>query len=227
VAGLALNVTVKSQTLRPRQIQGNRNLPCEANTTSILLQVRVIQAPMTIHQPVVLADGWRANLLLHRQGPRPRVVVLRFILILMVWLVLSVDLVLSIVEIVGSCHSRQSSGDFRSLSFGREWKPSACIGSVQNALQLMYSSLQFVLAADTTASGYGNNWIVGWRCFWGVGRAGAAGDGSTGRIVGDGHDDVACLGVVRLLPVNSNDRKIERYTDCRHGLDCAPVDGWR
>jgi len=120
-----------------------------------------------------------------------------------------------------------ASGDFRSLSFGREWKPSACIGSVQNALQLMYSSLQVVLAADTTASGYGNNWIVGWRCFWGVGRAGAAGGGSTGRIVGDGHDGVACLGVVRLLPVNSNDRKIERYTDCRHGLDCAPVDGWR
>ena len=199
MAGLALNVTVKSQTLRPRQIQGNRNLPCEANTTSILLQVRVIQAPMTIHQPVVLADGWRANLLLHRQGPRPRVVVLRFILILMVWLVLSVDLVLSIVEIVGSCHSRQSSGDFRSLSFAWDWKPSVCIGSAPKALQLKYSGLQLVLAADTIVPEGGNNWILDWRKFLG-GMKSWRGRWSSYWEDRRGHNEgVACLGVVRLF----------------------------
>lgn len=120
MAGLALDVTGKGQSLRSVADFRNKNLPCKADTTSILLQIRVIQAPMNIDQPSVPADILRGNLLLHRERSRPRVVVLRLILILMVWLILGVDLVLSIVEIVGSCHSRQSSGDFRRLSFAGE-----------------------------------------------------------------------------------------------------------
>jgi hypothetical protein len=40
--------------------------------------------------------------------------------ILMVRFVLSVDLGLSVVEIVDFCHSRQSNGDFRKVRFTKE-----------------------------------------------------------------------------------------------------------
>jgi hypothetical protein len=120
VAGLALDVTGKGQSLRSVADFRNKSLPCKADTTSILLQIRVIQAPMNIDQPAAPADKLRENLLLHRERSRPRAVALRLILILMVWLILGVNLVLSIVEIVGSCHSRQSSGDSRRLSFAGE-----------------------------------------------------------------------------------------------------------
>jgi hypothetical protein len=59
----------------------------------------------------------------------------------MVWLILSIYLGLSVVEIVDFCHSRQSSGDFRSLSFAMEWKPPVCIGVAEKDLQLILSSL--------------------------------------------------------------------------------------
>ena len=205
MARLALDITGKCQLCARWRVGGRGNLPCEADTTSILLQVRVIQAPIAIHQPAVPADKWRANLLLHRERTRPGVVVLRLILILMVWLVLSVDLVLSIVEIVGSCHSRQSSGDFRSLSFARDWKPSVCIGCVQKALQLKYSGLQLVLAADTIVPEGGKNWIMDRRKFLG-GRKSWKGRWSSYWEDRRGHNEgVACLGVVRLLIVNLRD----------------------
>ena len=75
---------------------------------------------MIIDQPPGLHGDEGENLLLHRERSRPRVIVLSLILILMVWLVLSIDLGLSVVEIVDFCHSRQSSGDFRSFSFAME-----------------------------------------------------------------------------------------------------------
>lgn len=52
------------------------------------------------------------HLLFHRQGIRPGPVLLCLILILMVWLILGVKVCLSVVEIVGSCHSRQARSDF-------------------------------------------------------------------------------------------------------------------
>jgi hypothetical protein len=73
-----------------------------------------------IDQPPGLHTDEEGNSLLHRERSRPRVIILSLILILMVWLILSIDLGLSVVEIVDFCHIRQSSGDFRSFSFAME-----------------------------------------------------------------------------------------------------------
>ncbi len=54
-----------------------------------------------------------ASLLLHGEGASPRPVPLGLVLIRMIWRILGIDVGLSIVEIVGSCHSRQSDGDSR------------------------------------------------------------------------------------------------------------------
>lgn len=63
---------------------------------------------------------WRRNgLLLHRKCSGPRLILLCFVLVRMVRLVLSIGLGLSVVEIVDSCHIRQKSGDFLSISVAK------------------------------------------------------------------------------------------------------------
>ena len=50
---------------------------------------------------------FKANSLFHRQGTRPRCIILESVLILIVRLVLSFDLDVSVIEVVDSAHIRQ------------------------------------------------------------------------------------------------------------------------
>lgn len=64
------------------------------------------------------------DLLLHRESSSPCPISLFLIHILMIGFILSVNLGLSVVEIVGSCHSRQSGGDSRRVCFACGEEPS-------------------------------------------------------------------------------------------------------
>jgi hypothetical protein len=84
-----------------------RCIPCETDTTGILLQRWVVKSSIVPSQMHAMRCGTVRNSLLHRESTRPRPISLDLVLILMVRLVLSVDLYFSIIKLVDSAHIRQ------------------------------------------------------------------------------------------------------------------------
>lgn len=126
VTGLALDIAVTRLVpngYKVHQRCNRANSPCKANTAGILFQAWVVQAPeskvsrrVSFHQPIESCG----DLLLHRQGTSPRLIVLSIILIGMIRLVLGVDLRLSIVEIRDAAHIKACGrgGEFEVLFDG-------------------------------------------------------------------------------------------------------------